>query len=109
VSLTAAPAQTRNLANNLRAAAAAEARGDEANSAALLLAAERSGPVPAALELRLARKFFALGQPEESLLHLAWARRISRYEGNPVVTESITAFIAQLQAARGTRPPPRSP
>lgn len=99
-SLSAAPAQARNLANNLRAAAAAEARGDEADSVAWLRAAERSGPVPAALELRLARKLYGQGQRDESLLHLAWARRISRYEGNPAVTGSITAFIAQIEAAR---------
>ena len=99
-SRSAAPAQARNQANNLRAAAAAEARGDEADAVAWLRAAERSGPVPAALELRLARKLYGQGQRDEALLHLAWARRISRYEGNPAVTESISAFIAQMEAAR---------
>ena len=97
-SLAAAAHQPRNQANNLRAAALADARGENENTVKYLLAAERSGPVSAAIELRLARKLYSLRLPDESLLHLALARRISRDEGDPAVTDSITEFINQLRA-----------
>lgn len=100
-SIAAAGQQPRNQANSLRAAAIYDARGDNDNAVNSLLAAERSGPVAAAVELRLARKLYVLKKKEESLLHLAWARRISRDEGDPAATEAISTFIAQLRANPG--------
>jgi Tfp pilus assembly protein PilF/lysophospholipase L1-like esterase len=97
-SLAAASHQPRNQANNLRAALISENRGNEADAAKFLLAAERCGPVTAGAELQLARKLYGLRQRDESLLHLAWARRLSEYEGDRFVTQSITEFIAQLRA-----------
>ncbi len=96
--LAAAEHQPGNQANNLRAALLSEQRGDEAAEIRYLLAAERSGPVNSALELRLARKLAMHGRPREALLHLAEARRISLHEGDPAMTESITQLIAQLRA-----------
>ncbi|MDI1337140.1 MAG: hypothetical protein PSU94_13235 [Lacunisphaera sp.] len=96
-SLAAVGHQAGNQPNNLRAAAVAEAGRDDAKAVEFLVAAERSGPIPAAVELRIARKLYGLGQTEEALTHLGWARRISRYEGNPAVTEAITEFIARLR------------
>ncbi len=99
-SLAATEHQPGNQANNFRAALAAEARADEAAAAKYYLAAERSGPVTAAIELRLARKLAGLGRADEVLFHLAWARRLSLLEGNPAVTASITDYINQLRAPR---------
>ena len=97
-SLAAADRQTDNPANNLRVALLHEARGDEAQSIRDLLAAQRSGPVNAAVELRLARKLYGLGRLPESLTHLALAQRISRYESDSTVTVSIGQLIARLRA-----------
>jgi predicted Zn-dependent protease len=94
----AADHQPGNQANNLRAALLSDQRGAAADELRFLLAAERSGPVNSALELRLARKLAAAGRPQEALQHLAEARRLSLYEGDPAMTESITQLIAQLRA-----------
>jgi tetratricopeptide (TPR) repeat protein len=95
--LAFADRQPGNLPNNLRAAIIAENRGDDAAAARSLLAATRSGPVPSAVELRLARKYFALRQPAETLTHLALARRLSRLEGDADATDSISQVIAKLR------------
>lgn len=99
-SLTAAEHQPGNQANNFRAAFAAEAQADAAAAVKHYIAAERSGPVTAAIELRLARKLSVLGRADEALLHLAWARRLSLLEDNPAVTASITDYIDQLRTTR---------
>lgn len=99
--LAAADRQPGNQANNLRAALLSEQRGDEAAEVRFLQAAERSGPVNSALELRLARKLAIHGRPQAALQHLAEALRLSRYEGDPAMTESITQLIAQLRAPAG--------
>ncbi len=98
-SLAAADHQPRNLENNIRCALALDARGDDAGAIKFLLAAEQSGPVTSAVELRLARKFFARKQLEETLLHLAAAKQLSVLEGDPSTTQSITELIAQLRPA----------
>jgi len=95
-SLSALGGQPRNLANNLRAAIIYDSRGDDARTVDCLLAAERSGPVTSGVELRLARKLFTLRRPDETLTHLAEARRISLYEGDPATTESIGKAIANI-------------
>ncbi len=97
-SLAAADRQPGNLANNLRAAILSEARGDDARTIRFLLAAERSGPVTPAVELRLARKLFSLGKTEESLLHLAEAKRIVGLEDDAATTEGINQVIADVRA-----------
>ncbi len=97
-SLAAADRQPGNQANNLRVAILSEARGDDAQAIRFLLAAERSGPVTTAIELRLARKLFSLGKAEESLLHLAEAKRIAGLEGDAATTEGINQVIADVRA-----------
>ena len=97
-SLAAADHQPGNQANNLRAAILSEAHGDGAQAIRFLLAAERSGPVTPAIELRLARKLFGLGKAEESLLHLAEAKRLAGQEGDAATTEGINQIIADLRA-----------
>ena len=96
-SLAAADDQPRNEANNLRAAKICEARGDEARSARYLEAAERSGPVNATFELTLALKLYRLKRTGEMMTRLAEARNLSRFEGNPAVTESIERLIARMR------------
>ena len=97
-SVAAAEQQPRNQANNLRAAIIEESRGNDAPALRLLLAAEKSGPVTSGIELRLAQKYFRLGQREESLVHLALAKRLSAYEGDPAITDSIGQLIAQIRS-----------
>jgi tetratricopeptide (TPR) repeat protein len=94
--LDVADRQPRNLANNLRAAIIYDTRGDEAHAVQCLLAAERSGPVTAAVELQLARKLFGLHRLDETLTHLAEARRISLHEGDPAATAAISRAIDSL-------------
>lgn len=96
-SLAAADLQPRNQANNLRAAKACEARGDEARSAHFLEAVERSGPVSATFELTLALKLYQLRRMSEMMTHLAEARSLSKYEGSTAVTESIERLIARMK------------
>ena len=97
MSVAAAPAQPRNQANSLRAAQACEAAGDRAGELENLLAAERSGPVTATFELTLALKLYKLGRSYAMLEHLAEARNLSAFEGNPAVTASIDALIARMR------------
>ena len=96
--LAAVDRQPGNQANNLRAAILSDAHGDDARAIRLLLAAERSGPVTPAIELRLARKLFSLGKAEEALLHLAEAKHIAGLEGDVTTTEGIDQIIADLRA-----------
>ncbi len=88
--------QPRNLANNLRCAIIYDTRHDDQQSVGCMLAAERSGPVSAALELRLAQKLFALQRLDDTLTHLAEARRISLFEGDPAETTSISQAIDRI-------------
>jgi tetratricopeptide (TPR) repeat protein len=96
--LAAADHQPGNQANNLRAAIASEAHGDDAQAIRFLIAAERSGPVTSAVELRLARKLFGLRKLDDALTHLAEARRLSLYEGDPSVTDSIGQVIEHIRS-----------
>ena len=96
--LAAVGNQPRNYANNLRAAALFARRGDDTQEIRCLMAAESSGPMASAAERALARKLLALGRPEEALAHLALARRVSRYEDNPLVTEQIGQAIVGLES-----------
>jgi tetratricopeptide (TPR) repeat protein len=95
-SLSALDHQPRNLANNLRSSIIYETRHDEARSVQCLNAAERSGHVNAAVELRLAQKLFRLQRYDEALAHLAQARRISLYERDSAATDSIGRAADQL-------------
>jgi tetratricopeptide (TPR) repeat protein len=92
-SLSAVELQPRNLANNLRAAIIYDARGDNPQAVKCLLAAERSGPVTAAVESHLAAKLLVLQRLDETLFHLGEARRISVYEGDSTATQSIDRSI----------------
>lgn len=96
-SLAAADFQPRNEANNVRAAKIWEARGDEGRSIHFLEAAERNGPVNATFELTLALKLYRLRRLGEMMTHLAAARSLSMFEGNPTVTESIDRLIARVR------------
>ena len=98
VSLAFAESQPRNQLNNLRVANIAEARGDEAQSLRYLQAAEHSGPLPAGMELRLARMLFHLQRWDESLLHLAVARRLAAIEEDSETADSIGQLIEQVRA-----------
>ncbi|MBI5424318.1 MAG: hypothetical protein HZA32_09515 [Opitutae bacterium] len=91
--------QSRNQANNLRAALFAEARGDAEAQVRFLRAAERSGPVNSGLELRLARRLFDLKRPLEGLEHLADARRLAVIEGDAETIASIDELLKQLRGA----------
>ncbi len=95
--LTVAEHQPRNQANNLRAAIIAEKRNDDPQAIRFLTAAERSGPVTSGFELRLARIYYGLGQPDAALTHLAEARRVSWQEGDPAATQAIDVIIAKFQ------------
>jgi tetratricopeptide (TPR) repeat protein len=91
--LAAAYSQPRNHANNLRAAVVCDSRGDAPGVIQYLQAAERSGPVTSAVELKLARKLLDFRRPDDALTHLAEAWRISLYEGDPSVTVQIRQVI----------------
>jgi tetratricopeptide (TPR) repeat protein len=97
-SLDAVDRQPRNLANNLRASIVYDSRGDVEQSVKCLLAAEKSGPLTTAVELQLAHKLFGLQRLDETLAHLAVARRISLYEDDPAMTNSITQAIDGIWA-----------
>ncbi len=92
-SLSAVDLQPRNLANNLRAAIIYDSRGDNPQAVKCLIAAERSGPVTAAVEDRLAAKLLVLQRLDETLFHLGEARRISAFEGDPQATDAIGRSI----------------
>jgi tetratricopeptide (TPR) repeat protein len=98
VTLDAANRQPRNQPNNFRAAIICEERHDETGAMRFLTAAERSGPVTSGFELHLARRYFNQRQLDEALIHLAEARRISRYEDDPATTRSIDEVIANIRA-----------
>lgn len=89
--------QTRNHANNLRAALLAERRNDAEAQIRFLLAAERSGPVPAGLQIRLARLLIERNQPVEALGHLAEARRIALAEGDTETRAAVEQYIRQMR------------
>ena len=98
VSLAAVERQPHNQVNNLRAMLIYGQRGDTKNSVRLLEASEHSGPVTAAVELRLARQVRELGSQEESLFHLALAERLSRIEDDAETTRQIAQLIEALRA-----------
>ncbi|HEY5226998.1 MAG TPA: tetratricopeptide repeat protein, partial [Opitutaceae bacterium] len=95
-SLSSLDRQPANLANNLRSAIIYDTRHDDARSSACLLAAEKSGPVTSAVEFRLAQQLFRLQRFDETLSHLALARRVSVYEGDSSATSSLTRSIDSL-------------
>jgi tetratricopeptide (TPR) repeat protein len=100
-SLSALGRQPTNLANNLRSAIIHDTSHDDALSAECLLAAEKSGPVTAAVELRLAQQLYRLGRLDDTLSHLALARRITVYEGGgpreiSTISRSINNVWSQL-------------
>jgi tetratricopeptide (TPR) repeat protein len=99
--LEVARLQPRNLTNNLRAAVIYDERHDAAQEVRCLLAAERSGPVTSGVEINLARKLMELNRPDDALAHLAEARRISAFEGNPAATaaigQAIEAVLSRLR------------
>jgi tetratricopeptide (TPR) repeat protein len=105
VSLAEAGLQPRNQENSLRAIKACDAKGDVDGSVRNLEAAELSGPVNATFELTLALKLYQLRRMEEMMTHLALARRLSAYEGNPAVTESIDRLISRMRPESGTPQP----
>ena len=96
LSLEAAQWQPGNQNNSVRAAAACAARGDPDGEIRNLEAAELSGPVTATFELTLALKLYQLKRGGEMMAHLAEAKRISAFEGNPSVTASIDTLIARM-------------
>ena len=100
-SMEFAESQTRNQLNNLRVAQIYEARGDDAQAVRFLQAAKHSGPVATAIAVSIAKKLHRLGRNDESLLHLAQARRLALLEGDPEITAAIDETIARL---RGTAP-----
>jgi tetratricopeptide (TPR) repeat protein len=97
MSVAAAGGQPRNQANSLRAAQACEALGDKEGELQNMLAAERSGPVTATFELTLALKLYKMGRAYAMMEHLAEARSLSMFEGNPAVTESIGALVGRMR------------
>jgi tetratricopeptide (TPR) repeat protein len=94
--LAAVNNQPKNQANTLRAAIIYDMRGNEAQCIPCLLAAERSGPVTPGVEMHLAQELFKLKRLDEALDHLAEAKRISLYGGDPAVTESIGRVIKHV-------------
>lgn len=99
--LQAAPLQPRNLSNNLRAAILSDSKGDTENAIRYLEAAESSGPIGAAVELRLARTLYSLGKTDQALAHLSEAWRISIYEGDPTATQKIRQMIDTVRSRAG--------
>ncbi len=97
-SLWAVDHQPRNLGNNLRSAIICATHGDDVQQVRCLLAAERCGPVSSGVEVQIAKRLFAKGHLEEALSHLAEARRVSLYEGDPSMTESIGRAIVNLRS-----------
>lgn len=98
LTFAAARTQPRNPSNNLRAAILLDRKGDDAGASGYLLAAERSGPVSAAVEIRLARSLIRQHRPSEALLHLAEARGLAATENNARAKASAEQAIAQLRA-----------
>ena len=98
--LDALAAQPQNFDNNMRAAHIHGTRGEREQEEACLAAAERSGPLPSVTEGKLSRLLLSLGRTDEALEHLALARRISAFEGDPAATEQISRVIAVLEQHR---------
>jgi tetratricopeptide (TPR) repeat protein len=108
-SVDAAPFQTRNQGNSLRAAKYCEAHGDVEGLVRNLRTAEQSGPVNATFELTLALKLYQLRRLDDMMEHLAVARRLSTNEGDAAVTDSIDSLIGRMRiewelAANAARP-----
>jgi Flp pilus assembly protein TadD len=101
LSLSAAPSQPRNQANSLRAAQACGAKSDAEGEVANLEAAERSGPITSTFELTVALKLYKLGRSREMMEHLAEAQRLSVFDGNRSVAESISKLVARMRAETG--------
>jgi tetratricopeptide (TPR) repeat protein len=101
MSMAAAAGQPRNQANSIRAAQACAAIGDTAGELQDLLAAEKSGPVTATFELTLALKLYKMGRGDALMEHLAEAKALSLFEGNPAVTESIGVLIERMRGETG--------
>lgn len=93
--LKAAAEQPLNHGNNLRAAVLTQS--DPAASLGHLQAALRSGPVNAALVLRLARLQHEAGRPADTLHHLAVARRLAVLENDGPTAEEIMRLVEQLR------------
>ncbi|HVT73184.1 MAG TPA: tetratricopeptide repeat protein [Lacunisphaera sp.] len=98
VSGAMADAQPRNQLNSLRAAEAAGTRGDRAAAVKYLLQAARCGPLPTGLEVSLARQLHQVGRDDESLLHLAQARRLAQLDGDADLTGAIEDTIRRLRS-----------
>jgi tetratricopeptide (TPR) repeat protein len=97
LSLRSAESQPRNQENSIRAVKACDAKGDVEGSVRNLQAAELSGPVDATFELTFALKLYQLRRTDEMMTHLSEARRLSAFEGNPQVTESIDQLIQRMR------------
>jgi len=97
-SLATAEQQTNNQMNDLRVATVYETRGDEAQAVRFLMAAERSGPVNTAIELRIARKQYHLRREDEMMMHLAEAKGLAVIEDDAEAKESIGQLIERMRA-----------
>jgi len=100
ISLRHTTAQPDNQANHFRAAQILEARGQPAEAAQALLAAAHSGPMPVALQLRLASLLYGQQRREEALDHLADAWRMSLDEGDAEISASIRQLIGRIRTGR---------
>lgn len=100
LSLGHTAAQPDNQANHFRAAQILEARGQPAGAAQALMAAACSGPVPVALQLRMANLLYGQQRRQEALDHLADAWRMSQDEGDAEITASIRLLIGRIRAER---------
>ena len=96
-SLAVAERQMKNQLNNFRGAAIHEARSDQEQAVRFLIAAMRSGPATAAIELRIARKLYGLRRWDEMMLHLAEAKRLSILEEDLESTDSIKQLIERMR------------
>ncbi len=94
----AAERQPGNMANNLRLAVVSSSKGDPGQAIRFLLLAERCGPVSADMEMYLAMNLLKQKRLDEALVHVGEARRISRYEGNPQLTEKINMAIERIRS-----------
>ena len=104
-SAAAVDLQPRSHDNSLRAASYFRKKGDLEGVVRALASAERNGPVNSAIELEIAFDLFKLGRADESLSHLVEARRLSAYEGNASVTDSIDQLIGGRQPESQKLPP----
>jgi len=94
----AAEQQLGNQSNDLRLAILCNTKGDADRSIRFLIAAERSGPVSADMEMFLAMDLLKAGRLDEALARLGEARRISAFEGNPALTEKIAKAINRVRS-----------